>query len=364
MKRAFLYAYDKVNLGDDLFVRTILKHYPKTKFYIWSDRQNKVNFSDMKNLTVIDYNSLFVRTLNRLRPSLVVRYKTFFEKKSDVVIYIGGSIFMQYDPWEEFANWWEYEAENRSLYVIGANFGPYQTEDFRIRFNRIFSKLHDICFRDKYSFDQFSDVEMVRYAPDILFSAMGEFSGMEKKKSVFVSPINCNRKGKDELCLSDKESVNNAELERICRFYIEDGYSVTLSSFCKEEGDEEIVKRIYDELASTFVEVLNYNGKNLDDIMKRIASSEYVIGERFHAVVLGLAAGCQVLPVIYSDKTKNILKDLGFSGQMADIRTMKNGDINYHLLRKSSSNQTIPDIERISGLCLDHFKVLDEVLGE
>ena len=44
MKKVFLYAYDKQNLGDDLFIHTICKRYPKVKFYLWSDELNKENF--------------------------------------------------------------------------------------------------------------------------------------------------------------------------------------------------------------------------------------------------------------------------------------------------------------------------------
>ena len=47
MKRVCLYAYDKVNLGDDLFIRTIAARYTDTKFYLWSDGVNKQNFSDV-----------------------------------------------------------------------------------------------------------------------------------------------------------------------------------------------------------------------------------------------------------------------------------------------------------------------------
>lgn len=39
MKRIFLYAYDKVNLGDDLFIRYITNKYQNTKFYMVSDKK-------------------------------------------------------------------------------------------------------------------------------------------------------------------------------------------------------------------------------------------------------------------------------------------------------------------------------------
>ena len=131
MKKAFLYAYDRQNLGDDLFVHAITGRYPNTQFYMWSDRKNQETFSCLPNLKVIDKDSGFVHFLHKLRPSLVARYRAWLEKRCDAVVYIGGSIFMEYPNWEQLCTWWEYEAQNRPFYVLGANFGPYHTEGYR-----------------------------------------------------------------------------------------------------------------------------------------------------------------------------------------------------------------------------------------
>ena len=73
-KKAFLYAYDKVNLGDDLFIRTIVNRYPHVHFFMWSDARNKMIFSDLKNLTVIDQKAGKFKKLAKIRPSLVTRF--------------------------------------------------------------------------------------------------------------------------------------------------------------------------------------------------------------------------------------------------------------------------------------------------
>ena len=53
MKKLFLYAYDHINLGDDLFIETIVRRYPHVKFYFWTDAKNKEVFKDLKNLKII-----------------------------------------------------------------------------------------------------------------------------------------------------------------------------------------------------------------------------------------------------------------------------------------------------------------------
>ena len=75
MKKVFLYAYDRQNLGDDLFVHTIVRRYPHVQFYMWSDRKNREVFAHLPNLKVVDKDSRLAHLLYKLRPSLGARYK-------------------------------------------------------------------------------------------------------------------------------------------------------------------------------------------------------------------------------------------------------------------------------------------------
>ncbi len=321
MKKIFLYAYDKQNLGDDLFVHTIANRYPNAKIYIWSSAENKITFKSLKNLKVIARDSRFVRFLNKIRPSFVARYKAWYEKRCDAVVYIGGSIFMEYPNWEQLSTWWDWTAENRPFYVIGANFGPYHTEAYREKMAYIYAKMKDVCFRDHYSYDLFREVETVRYAPDILFSYPMP-NVPTKQGHIFVSVIDC--AGRDEAhSLSQYDENYVANMSSILNKYLAEGYSITLSSFCKEEGDENGIEKILGRLEPSCVSrvnILNYNGTNVEAITTAIASSELVIATRFHAAILALAANRPVLPIIYSDKTINVLNDIGFCGTLCDLR--------------------------------------------
>jgi len=91
MKKIFLYAYDRINLGDDLFVHTITKRYPDVKFFLWSTAINRTTFSSLKNLVVLDQESFIIRFLQKIRPSLAIRFKHNKEMSCDAVVYIGGS---------------------------------------------------------------------------------------------------------------------------------------------------------------------------------------------------------------------------------------------------------------------------------
>ena len=350
MKKAYIYAYDRQNLGDDLFVHTLVKRYPRTKFYMWSDVKNRETFASLKSLKVFDRDSRFVHFLRRLRPSLVARYRSIIEGRCDAVVYIGGSIFMEYPNWQQICTWWEWTSKNRPFFVLGANFGPYHTEAYRDTMAEIFANCRDVCFRDRYSAKLFGDT--VRMAPDILFSYPMPHVSV-KDEQVFVSVINC--AGRDEshgLDIHDERYVSN--MAALLRTLLNEGKRIVLASFCKEEGDEDGIAKIVSSLGcenDPMVKTLYYDGTNAHELTRTIAESGGVIATRFHAVILALAAGRPVLPIIYSDKTKHVLCDLGFSGTVYDLRD----DTPWTECAMSRCDVPYADAER-------HFARLDEIL--
>lgn len=363
MKKVFLYAYDKINFGDDLFIRTIVMRYPNVQFYIWSEKYNKTTFKDLLNLKVLDKNSILVNLLKKLRSSLVARHKIQYERKCDAIVYIGGSLFIEYDNWKQILSWWEYEAEHYPFYVLGANFGPYKSEEYREKLEYIFENMQDVCFRDSYSYNMFKNCSKTRFAPDILFSTeMPSVRAVEKQ--IFVSVINCGRKEEGQNKLADFEDWYIKNITELLETYIKHGYSVILTSFCRLEGDEEAVDKILSLIKEKEVKekitALFYNGTNYKEILKTLAESEYILASRFHAVILGIAAGKPVFPIVYSDKIIQVLKDVGFKGNYADIRI---GDkIEYKFSYENLKNRLVVPIENLGKQSEVHFKILDDVL--
>lgn len=355
MKKVFLYAYDRKNLGDDLFIHTITKRYPHVRFYIWTGKAKRETFRCLPNLKVVDGVSQFVYFLNWLRPSLPFRYHSWLVRRCEAVVYIGGSIFIEYPNWNQPDNWWEYMAEHYPFYVLGANFGPWHSEGYRDRMNRIFGKMQDVCFRDCYSQDLFRDNPKVRSAPDILYAYPMPKVAVDEKQ-VFVSAIDCaSRDDSHGLQSCDEQYVNR--MAALLTRYLQAGHTLVLSSFCKAEGDEQGIQRILAAMGcenDPRVRILHYDGTNADQITEAIASSGLVIATRFHATILALAAGRPVLPLIYSDKTRHVLEDLGFAGTMYDIRE----DGVWEM-----TEGTALDVEQTKIQAQAHFEKLDEVLS-
>lgn len=360
MKKVYLYAYDRQNLGDDLFVHTITKRYPDVQFYIWTGSENKAVFKCLPNLKVIDRESKWVHFLQKIRPSLVSRYRYTLEDKCNAVVYIGGSIFMEYPNWEQLLTWWEYEADNRPFLALGCNFGPYHTEAYREKMASIYAKMKDVCFRDRYSAELFTDVPTVRQAPDILFNCPMPKVAVDEK-NVFVSLIDCASRD-DSHGLADLDNSYISGMSKLLQGYLDNGHTLTLASFCRHEGDENAIAKIRQALGITEndsrVRNLCYTGTNADELLAAIAGAGFVIASRFHAAILALAAGRPVLPVIYSDKTTHVLEDLGFNGITVDLR--KENWVGY--AEADSNRSIVTPIDTVKDQAQGHFAVLEQLI--
>lgn len=361
-KKVFLYAYDETNVGDDLFIHMITSRYPKVQFFMDCKSDSSVwYFDQINNLFPYYQNKGIHNILNKIRPSFAARYRNYFENKCDAAVYIGGSIFIEYDNWELITSWWDYQAKNRKFYVIGANFGPYKTEEYKQEMNNIFSNMQDVCFRDSFSKELFSECKTIRCAPDIIFS-YDITKCSNKKKQVVFSVINCKLKdeGKNQLGAYHNDYMNY--MERLAKEFLHDGYQVIFTSFCKKEGDELVVNELENRLKDYYnqIEKIYYDGGNLDYLINVIAESEFVVASRFHAMILGLIAKSKVLPLIYSDKTIQTLKDISYHGLYIDIR--KNSNIYMAEYEKVKSITNEIDLSRIKKEAEKHFCRLDQLL--
>src|SRR5690606_29245630 len=69
----------------------------------------------------------------------------------------------------------------KDIFFLGCNFGPYLDKSFRDTYAQIFAKSTDVCFRDSYSAELFSELSNVRQRPDIVFNL--KFDKVNLKKN-------------------------------------------------------------------------------------------------------------------------------------------------------------------------------------
>lgn len=161
MKKILVFAYLRNNLGDDLFVYELLSRYPNDMFYINVKSKSFAKpFENCNNAIIEEVND---ETFNYININ-----------KYDGFVYIGGSIFMEggkvYNLDEGCCDFMEKcKKLNKPFFYISSNYGPYQTKDYFNLSRKTFKNCTDLCFRDKASYNLFSDIPSIRYAPDVAF---------------------------------------------------------------------------------------------------------------------------------------------------------------------------------------------------
>lgn len=354
MKKVFLRYYDERNLGDDLFAKIITDRY-KDSFFVVSNRseflENKTNVKVFNNTFLIKVSRAFEKLLRM--PNFIKQYYIF---RSDIYVYIGGSIFIDsgnHKHWDSEVNF--FKKIIRPYYIIGANYGPEQSIDFRNKIRRILINASDVSFRDSASYETFSDINSVRYASDVVFSLNTDKIPRVNEKKIAISVIDCSSRFGEEVARKYETSIVS-----LTEKYCAKGYTVVYMSFCESEGDSNAIDRIKASLSKEAISnSKHYRYSNdLEVALSIIASSEYVIGTRFHSIILGLIFDKKVLPIAYSKKTKNYLSDAGFEGAVVELHKIDDVSFGDYSLEKikhfDKSKQVMMSNEQ--------FKVLDDIL--
>lgn len=305
--RVFIDAYLFNNLGDDLFVDMLLHRYPDVYFSVISHFYQK----ECNNVTV--YHNKYLNKIRKKTPL----YKGIIDK-CDMSISIGGSMYIE----TEGTGKYPYLGEN--YYILGANFGPYITEEYYQKGREFFRKAKDVCFRDNYSYQLFQDLPNVRKAPDILWGLDVSDITITNRKRVIFSIISYEQKVGEGY----KDNYEKLILNWI-NFFHQKGYEICLMSFCKIQGDEWKIEKIKQKCKIP-VETYYYRG-NRKEALSVLADSQIIVGTRFHANILGMLLGKTVLPIAYTDKTIHMLEDMQYEGEIVQISSSKNDDIDFYL---------------------------------
>lgn len=354
MKKALIIAYAKKNLGDDLFIHILVNRYKNTRFYLCTKTFYERTCFKATNLKLVNpyivksFNSLSANTNNHK-----FNVNNILSRVCDVTVLIGGSMFIQNADVATV----ERQISERFLhlknkyYILGSNFGPYKDKEYYSLHHNVFKKAEDVSFREEYSYNLFEELKNIKYASDIVFSLDTKNINIEKRKEVVISVIDLSFRKE----LAKYTEIYERKIKEMIEYYVSLGYDVTLMSFCKFEGDEKaiynITKNIEGDISSK-VWVYRYNG-NIEEALGIIASSEIVVATRFHAMILGLLFNKTVIPVIYSNKTLNVMKDIDFKGDYVRIENMENLDVSsLNLAYTLDVTKQILDAER-------HFENLD-----
>lgn len=325
MKHVLLYAYTAHNLGDDLFIDIICRRYPKVRFYLYAKKKYKESFAHLSNLHIISLP--------------ITLHRPFFMHKIDIVVYIGGSLFMQENNWrKELQRVKKMQIYQKPFFILGANFGPFSDKDFLQAYEEVFLRCTDICFRDTASYNLFEHIDQVRQADDIVFQYQAPFNQTHEsqaKKYMVISVIYPSIRPS----LVSLDDIYFEKVAMLARTFIEQGYQVHLLGFCQQEKDDSAIEEVMKILPKTYhpaIQTRTYE-TNIEAIVQLIMQADGIIASRFHAMILGFLYGKKVYPLAYSKKMTHVLDDLQANipyTTLQTINSLEKEDILAFLQRK------------------------------
>lgn len=359
MKKILIKAYAQLNLGDDLFIKMLCERYKDTEFYLFATPEyENLKGIESNNLKIL-YNDTFAKKiLFRLGRKFGISniLEDLKVKELDGVVNIGGSIFIENDFSKEDFKVRERNLElGKNYFVLGANFGPYKNETFKSMYHEFFKKCKDVCFRERYSYELFNDLENVRFGKDIVFSL--KQNTVESEDYVVFSII----------LPSARPGFNGIESEYFNRLkaltldIIKGGKKVKFMSFCQGERDEEAINRLLNMIPNEqhkYISKYFYRG-DMGEALEVLSRADSVVATRFHAMILGFVLGKPVFPIAYSKKMTNVLEDLEFKQNFVSLENLQG--LNYE---KFTENEAL-SVNTILRAAQDgerHFLKLDEFL--
>lgn len=364
MKKVVLEAYTHANLGDDLFIKTICARYPKVKFYLQVAPGFDKGFRSIKNLHVIE-RTIFVRIYDKLM-RLLGRSTTFIKqvKAADAVVMIGGSMFIESNNWKEKLNRLKLIQKNAArFFVLGANFGPYQTGEYLNQFKQFFASAEDVCFRDKKSKQLFSDLTNVRVGSDIVCDlAIRQQECVAQPPQLSLIPIDLT----DRSQFVKYQEKYISKMQSLVKVGIQQGYQVVLQAFCLDQNDNKAIKQILNGLphsVSSKVKVVLYQG-DIQSALDSLSKAQLIITTRFHGMILGWLFGANVIPISYDIKMDNLLADINFKGSKFSLTHLDELNAKQVLVKnKTKISKDYVPMQYIKKNYESPFKKLDQILN-
>ena len=346
-KKILVDIYLAQNLGDDLFLDHLAHAFPSVDFVPFHPGKNYTSFFNAyPNIHQFPYTTLD-KIKTRLGKNKLTDYVQF-SKTYDGLLFLGGGIFREESYWRELYDYRSqitnaFNSQKKPVFFSGCSFGPYQSSEFVDAHKLLFQKVDKLIFRDRKSYSLFSQLENIFYAPDLLWS----YKLPKKEEANYVMGISVIDPRHKENFQNTYENYIKAH-KLLCKKYIKAGFQIKLFSFCESEGDLEVAKEIAKGLS--YVEIYNYND-NIHTYLQEIAKCSFFVAARFHAVIIAFKYQIPVLPVIYGDKTENLLKDLNYDPPFVKLDSISN------LLEAEFLTLTQDSIHSLEQESKEHFNL-------
>lgn len=354
--KILLSAYFDHNLGDDLFIDYFAQRYRDHEIFLLCDDAMQINPQ--------------IENRGRLQ-KIGLRRAVKSLYRFDALVIIGGSIF------QEIPAFFKYDYRRNVLvtlarllgakvFIVGCNIGPVRSSRGRRIFKYCFWLANGVSVRDSASLallQQWRCRKNYLLAPDLVFSYpyAPQETVSRSPHRLGISVINLNRSATETDAYIDK-------LARLAAAYLQkdERHEVRLFGFDGGmENDGLAIDRIAKSLPTYGERITRceYGPRYaINEFIDAFASCAYMICSRFHSVVLALKYGMAFFPIAYSDKTLNMLRDIGYDGPAAHYARINELDTDLVLQDIASGARRFMLDENIVARSRAHFTALDRYL--
>lgn len=357
----FVYYYNDSNLGDDLFLDVLLRRYPQHQFYIADNKKISLNVS------LISHKNLF-------SVPQILSNRTFEQEhfKYDGIILIGGSIFqdISYTLYRgylgQFLTFRNLTKLGKKVYVMGSNLGPFNTLFGKVIFKKILKYVNYICVRDQYSFDLLKLWSLEKksgLAPDIIF-------GYDYQPSITIASAK-NILGISILNTKLNPEVRGSYIVKMANLVnqylsINNKNQVRLFGFDGgHENDGAVIDEILNHILNqnkARVSKIEYNAKiDIQQYLDLFLECGFIVANRFHSMILAAKYNIPFFPIVYSQKTLNVLHDMKYPYSSIKYAMISQLDCKQLINAVISNTREFILPTSYSQQALNHFYGLDNL---
>ncbi len=323
------------NFGDDMMIRIAAYYLAKHELFIHSKRREVLEpFKGTSNIHILENGS---------------------EVKFDFILRITGSGFFiksKRDLFEYIVNSFKRKKTSVPKGVIGCNIGPFYNKFAKMLIMRELKEYSVITVRESFSEKYIQHAKTKLYCPDILFALPDEWLpsvkgegclGISAYRLRFADNLDIYKKLAQCADLYIEETGKKVIL---FAFDIEEENdlcaAVTIKSFCKNKEMVEIAAHTDD--GST--------------IIKNFMRCSKVVGIRFHSCILAMRLGIPFVPLMYSQKTDNVLDDAGYTGKRFYLNNFSTKELSEEI---RNSSVFLP-YQNSKKQATEHFEVIKNYL--
>jgi len=246
-------------------------------------------------------------------------------------------------------------------FVLNCNVGPFATSYGIFATKIIFHISTLVTCRDEFSYSFIKKYNNHTYLyPDLVFSYKKLNQNRNVDKTIGISIYT----GYTAQLKCNNYSYSNF-ISQLINILLQDDSSIKIKLFIFNTGynsDFPTAYKILDQIINKQnVEIIHYN--DLDFFNYEFSKCSTIVGTRFHSIVLGYLYNIPTLPIIYSNKTYNFLKDIKYSGCVIDYHNCSDADpkIIANYIRTKDNLLTINN-EGIINKAAGHLSILDKYL--